>query len=98
MRAKPQQLLRTDIACNGSVVNPDSGALEVGDNATSDTHDVRWRGTEVVVPRSRCCPHLVVLQQIGVYEHAQLCAVAKWGHAVVGLGKPSSNAPPTWHY
>jgi hypothetical protein len=27
-----------------------------------------------------------------------LCAVAKWGHAVVGLGKPSSNAPPTWHY
>ncbi len=66
-----------------------SGALEVGDNATSDTHDVIRVRTEVVVPRSRCSPHFVVLQQIQVYKHTQLCAMTKGRHAAVGLSNPS---------
>jgi hypothetical protein len=65
-----------------------SGAFEVGDYATSDANDVRWRSTEVVVPRSRSRPHLVVLQQIRINEHPQLSAVTKGRHATVGLGNP----------
>ena len=64
-----------------------SGALEVGDNATSDTHDVIRVRTEVVVPRSRSRPHLVVLQQVRVDKYPQLSAVTKRGHATFGLGK-----------
>jgi len=48
----------------------DLGAFEVGDNATSNAHDVSRRCTEVVVPRSRSSPHLVVLQQVGINEHS----------------------------
>ena len=62
----------------------DLGAFEVGDNATSNAHDVSWRRTEVVIPHSRSSPHLVVLQQVRVNEHSQLCAVTKGGHAAVG--------------
>jgi len=75
-----------------------SGALEVDDHATGDTHNVSRCSTEVVVPRSRSSPHLVVLQQVRINEHTQLCAVTKGRHAAVGLGNPSSNAPSTWHY
>ena len=46
-----------------------SGALEVGDNATCDAHDVIRVRTEVVVPRSRSRPHFVVLQQVRINEH-----------------------------
>ena len=63
-----------------------SGALEVDDYAAGNTHDVSWCSTEVVVPRSRSGPHFVVLQQVGVDEHTQLCAVTKGGHAANGLG------------
>ena len=63
-----------------------SGALEVGDNATCDAHDVIRVRTEVVVPRSRSSPHLVVLQQVGVHENTQLSAVTKGRHAIIGLG------------
>ena len=62
-----------------------SGALEVGDDATGDTHYVIRVRTKVVVPRSCCCPHFVVLQQVRINKHAQLCAVTKGGHATVGL-------------
>jgi hypothetical protein len=67
----------------------DLGALEVSDDATGDTNYVSRCSTEVVVPRSRCSPHLVVLQQIRIYEHTQLSAVTKRRNATVGL----SNLP-----
>ena len=70
-----------------------SGALEVGDDATGDTHDVVRVCTEHVVPRSRCGPHLVVLQQVGVDEHTQLSAVTKGGHAKFGLGNLFGTLP-----
>ena len=62
-----------------------SHPFEVRDHTTGDTHDVVRVRTEVVVPRSRSSPHLVVLQQIRINEHAQLCCVAERRHAVVGL-------------
>jgi len=62
-----------------------SHPFEVRDHTTGDTHDVVRVRTEVVVPRSRSSPHLVVLRQIRINEHAQLCYVAKRRHAVVGL-------------
>ena len=61
-------------------------ALEVGDDTTGDTYDVIRVRTEVVVPRSGCSPHLVVLQQVRINEHAQLSAVTKGRHAAIGLG------------
>ena len=65
-----------------------SGAFQVGDDATGDTHDVCWGCAKVVVPRSRSRPHLVVLQQVGVYEHPQLGLMTKGRHATVGLSTP----------
>ena len=61
-------------------------ALEVGDDATDNTHYVIRVRTEVVVPRYGSGPHFVVLQQIRINEHTQLCAVTKGRHATVGLG------------
>ena len=63
----------------------DLGAFEVGDNATSNAHDVSRRCTEVVVPRSRSSPHFVVLQQVRINEHTQLSCMTKGRHATVGL-------------
>ena len=63
-----------------------SGALEVGDNTTTNTHDVIRVRTEVVIPCACCSPHFVVLQQVRVNEHTQLSAVTKGRHATVGLG------------
>ena len=63
-----------------------SHALEVGDDTTSNAHDVRRWSTEVVVPCFRSRPHFVVLQQVRIHEHTQLSAVTKGGHAVIGLG------------
>ena len=63
-----------------------SRPLEVGDDATGDTNNVSRCCTKVVVPRSRSSPHLVVLQQVRINEHTQLCAVTKGRHATVGLG------------
>ena len=66
--------------------NTDSGALQVGDHPTGSTHDDGGCGTEVVVPRPCCSPHPVVLQQVGVNEHAQPRAVTEQRHAPFGLG------------
>ena len=66
---KHRQLIRTDIACNGSVVNPDSGAFEVGDYSTCNAHDVIRVRTKVVIPRSRSSPHFVVLQQVRINKY-----------------------------
>ena len=68
--------------------NTDSGALQVGDHTTGNTHDVGWCRTEVVVPRSRGRPHLVVLQQVRVHEHSQLSAVTEGRHAAFVFGNP----------
>ena len=67
----------------------DLGAFEVGDDTARNTHDVIRVRTEVVIPRSRRSPHLVVLQQVRINEHAQLSAVTKGRHTVVGLYNPS---------
>ena len=64
----------------------DLGALEVDDHATGDTNNVIRVRTKVVVPRSRCSPHLVVLQQVGIHKHTQLCAVTKGRHATFVFG------------
>ena len=63
-----------------------SRPLEVGDDATSDTHDVIRVRTKVVVPCSSRSPDLVVLQQVRINKHTQLSAVTKGRHATVGLG------------
>ena len=62
-----------------------ANALQVGDHAAGNTHNVSRCCTEVVIPRSRSSPHLVVLQQVGVYENTQLSAVTKGRHAAFGL-------------
>ena len=72
-----------------------SHALQIGDYATRNANDLRWRSTEVVIPRSRRRPHFVVLQQVRINEHAQLCAVTKGRHATFGLG--NSSFPSTFH-
>ena len=66
----------------------DLGALDVDDHATSNAHDVCRSSTEVIVPRSRCRPHFVVLQQVRVNKHTKLSAVTKGRHAKFGLGNP----------
>ena len=63
-----------------------SNAFQVGDYSAGDTHNVSRCSTKVVIPRSRCSPHLVVLQQVRVYEHTKLSAVTKGRHAVVDFG------------
>ena len=63
-----------------------SGTLQFGDNSTADSHQFIWFNRKVVVPRARCRPHFVVLQQIGIDEDAQLSAVAERRHATFGLG------------
>jgi hypothetical protein len=69
----------------------DLGALQVSDYATSDTHNVIRVRAEVVVPRSRSSPHLVVLQQVRVHKHAQLGCMTKGRHAKFGLSNPMRN-------
>ena len=68
-----------------------ANALQVGDHAAGNTHNVSRCCTEVVIPRSRSSPHLVVLQQVGVHEHTQLSAVTEWWHTIIGLGNPLVN-------
>ena len=69
-----------------------SSSLQVGDHATGNTHNVSRCCTEVVVPRSRRGPHLVVLQQVRVHEHTQLSAVTEGGHAASGFGNQCPRA------
>ena len=69
------------------------GSLQVGDHTTSNTHNVSRCRTEVVVPRSGCGPHLVVLQQVRIDEHTQLSAVTKRRYATFGFGNPKGGPP-----
>ncbi len=63
-----------------------SDALQIGDHASCNSHNVSRRSTEVVVPGSRSRPHFVVLQQIRIDEHTQLLRVTKRRHATGGFG------------
>jgi len=65
--------------------------LQIGDYSACNANDVSWRRTEVVVPRSRSCPHFVELQQVRVNEHAQLSAVTERRNAKFGLSNPMRN-------
>ena len=67
--------------------------LQIGDDATGDTHDICWCSTEVVVPCSRDSPHLVVLQQVRINKHTKLSAVTERWNATVGLGNSMLSLP-----
>ncbi len=63
-----------------------SHAFEIGGHATSDMHDVCRPSTEVVIPRSHSCPHLIVLQQVRIHKDSQLSCMTKGREATVGFG------------
>ena len=63
-------------------------AFQVGDHSTTDAHQFIRCNRKVVVPGSRCGPHLVILQQIGVDEDAQGSAVTKGWHTTFSFGNP----------
>jgi hypothetical protein len=56
------------------------GPFQVGNHTASNTNNVIRIRTKVVIPRSRRSPHLVVLQQVRVYEHTQLGCMTKERH------------------
>jgi hypothetical protein len=62
-----------------------SAPLQVGDQALARLHELMGFDAEHVVPGSGRGPHLVVLQQVGVDEDAQVGLVTERGHAAVGL-------------
>jgi len=62
-----------------------SGSLEVADRSPAGTNEIVRSYREYVVPRSRRCPHLVVLQQVGINEYTQLSAVAEGRDATSGF-------------
>ena len=66
--------------------SPGSRPFQVGNHSTTDAHQFIRRNCKIVVPRPGCCPHLVVLQQIGIDEDAQLSCVAKGRYAASGFG------------
>ena len=69
------------------------GALQVGDQTAAGLDQLVRLDAEHVVPCARRRPHLRVLQQIGIDEHAQLGGMTKRGHATVGLGNPKGGPP-----
>ena len=69
-------------------------ALEVGDDGAADANEIIRCDREHVIPRACRGPHLVVLQQIRIYEHAQMCLVAKRGHATSGFGNLLTQTEP----
>ena len=66
--------------------------LQVGDQAAAGLNQLVWLDAKHVVPCARRRPHLRVLQQIGIDEHAQLGGMTKRGHATVDLGNPYANS------
>ena len=62
------------------------GPLEVNNHTTGDTHDVIRVRTEVVIPRSRCSPYLVVLQQVQIHKLTYLSDVTEKRPAPVDFG------------
>ena len=86
-RCQQKALVRDDYFPERPVPrNTDSGALQVGDYRAARAHEIVRRNWEHVVPRSRCRPHLVVLEQIRVNEDTQLSCVTERGHAAPGFG------------
>ena len=85
-RCQQKALVRDDYFPERPVPrDTDSGALQVGDYRAARAHEIVRRNREHVVPRSRCRPHLVVLEQIRVNEDTQLSCVTERGHAEVGF-------------
>jgi len=75
-----------------------SRPFEVGDRSSARANEIVRRNRKHVVPRSRRRPHLVVLQQVRVNKHTQLCAVTKRRHATSGFGtliRPESQSRST---
>ena len=68
----------------------DSVPFQVGDDTPAGVHQLVGLDTEHVVPRSRRRPHLGVLQQIRIDEHAQMSLVTEGRHATVGFGNSFS--------
>jgi hypothetical protein len=85
-----QSLQQTRSDCPAHFRKLPSAALEVGHQALTGFDQLVRLDAEHVVPRSGGRPHLVVLQQVGVDEHAQVGRVAERGHATDGLCSPST--------
>ena len=68
---------------------------DVGEGAASDAHELIERRREDVVRMACSGPHFVVLQQVGVDEHAQLSAVTKGRHAPCGFCNSSQSQRPS---
>ncbi|MEN9823399.1 MAG: hypothetical protein RLZ04_1825 [Actinomycetota bacterium] len=62
-----------------------SAALEVGDQTLAGFDQLVRFDAEHVVPRAGCRPHLVVLQQVRIDEHAQVRRMTEGRHAAVGF-------------
>ena len=69
-------------------------ALQVGDRCTTCANEIIRRDRKHVVPRPSRRPHLVVLQQIRVDEHAQTGLVTEGGHATSGFGNLLTQTEP----
>jgi len=65
-----------------------SAALQVGDQTFAGFDQFVGLDAEDVVPRAGGGPHLVVLQQVGVDEDAQVGLVTEGRHTFIGLGNP----------
>ena len=65
------------------------GALELDHEATAGFDQLVWFDAEHVMPCAGRRPHLGVLQQVGIDEHAQLSGMAERRHAIVGFGNRS---------
>ena len=57
------------------------GALELDHEATAGFDQLVWLDAEHVMPCAGRRPHLGVLQQVGIDEHAQLSGMAERRHA-----------------
>jgi len=69
------------------------GALEIGDQTAAGLNQLVRLNAKHVVPCARRGPHLRVLQQIGIDEHAQFGGMSKRRHAAVVFGNPSDYNP-----
>ena len=82
--SKTQDPLVVDIVV--AVATPRWLGPDVGGGAASDAHELIERRREDVVRMACSGPHFVVLQQVGVDEHAQLRRVTERWNATIGFG------------
>ena len=67
-----------------------SAALQVGDQALAHFQQLVGLDAEPVVPGAGRRPHLVVLQQVGIDEHAEMRLVTEGRRATDGLLTPEA--------